>query len=128
MGFQVRGGREPLLADITLVRLLAGVHQVVLLEVGKLGEGFGTDVALEGPLARVGSQVDLKVGQLSEGLAADVAFVVHFAVSFAKRVWQTTVASGTWTSRTHGAATSRVGTAIRTEAAGWGASSGRHVR
>lgn len=62
MGLQVRGGREPLLADITLVRFLAGVHQVVLLEVGKLGEGFGTDVALEGPLARVGSQVDLEVG------------------------------------------------------------------
>lgn len=118
MGLQVRRGGETLLADITLVRLLAGVHQVVLLEVGKLGEGFGTDVTLEGPLARVSSQVHFKVGQLPEGLAADVAFVVHFAVSFAKWVWQTSIASGSWTSRTHWAATSRVGTTIRAEAAG----------
>lgn len=50
---------------------------------GKLGEGFGTDVALERPFAGMGSQVNLEVGELPEGLAANVALVVHFAVPFA---------------------------------------------
>lgn len=59
MRFQVRRGGESLLADITLMRFFASVHQMVLLQVGKLGEGFGTDVTLEGSLARVSTQVNL---------------------------------------------------------------------
>lgn len=47
VGFQVRSGGEPLVANITFVWFLTCVNQVVLLKVGKLGEAFGADVALK---------------------------------------------------------------------------------
>lgn len=74
--------------------VLTGVHEVVLLEVGELGEALGADVALERPLAGVRPQVDLEVRELSEGLAADVALVVHLAVLLLERVGQGPVAPG----------------------------------
>lgn len=125
--FEVRRGREPLLADITLVRFFAGVHEVMLLEVGQLGEGLGADVALEGPLARVRPEVDLEVGELAEGFAADVALVVHFTVTFAQRVRETSVAAGAWGSGTHGAAAAGVRASIRAEAAWRGDATGGHA-
>jgi hypothetical protein len=73
-------------------RRLTGMDEVVLLEVGQLGEALGADVALEGPLARVRPQVDLEIRELAEGLAADVALVMHLAVLLLEGVGQGPVA------------------------------------
>lgn len=76
------------------MRLLAGVDEVVLLEVGQLGEALGAHVALEGPLPRVGPQVHLQVRELAECLIADVAFVVHLAILLLQWVGQRSVTAG----------------------------------
>lgn len=101
------------------MRLLARVHQEVLLQVSQLGEALVAGLTLEGSLPTVDAKVDLRVGQersgwcgtawaprhararrrphlqvgqLSKGLAADVALVFDLAVLLLQRVRQCLVA------------------------------------
>lgn len=50
------------------MRLLAGVHQVVLLQVGQLGEAFVTGLTLEGSFSAVDPKMNLRVEEKSLGL------------------------------------------------------------
>lgn len=60
----------------------------MFLQMRKLREALGADVALEWSLARVRSKVDLQVRQLSKGLTTDIALIMHLAVLLLKRVRQ----------------------------------------
>lgn len=48
------------------MRLLAGVHQVVLLQVSQLGEAFAAGLTLEGPFSAVDPKVNLRVEEEEE--------------------------------------------------------------
>ena len=88
MSLQIAGGRKAFLADIALVRLLPRVHQMMLLEVGKLGETLGTNVTLEGPLTGVGSKVNFQIGKLPKGFETDVTLVVHLPILLLEWIWK----------------------------------------
>lgn len=83
------------MADITFVWLFAGVHQVVLLKMGKLGEAFRADVTLKGSLSRMRTQVHLEIAQLSKCLVTNVTLVVHLAIFLLKRIRQASITTGT---------------------------------
>jgi hypothetical protein len=81
MRIQIRRPAKSLLVNVTLMRFLSVVHQVMLLEVGQWSETFSTEVALfEWTFAGMRPQMDFQVRQLSECLVTNVAFVVHFTV------------------------------------------------
>lgn len=90
---EVARGAEALLARGALVRFLPGVHEVVLLQMCELGEGFSTGFAGKRTLSRVRAEVNLQVGQLAERFRANVAFVVDFPILLSKRIGQSFVSS-----------------------------------
>lgn len=80
VGSQVTREREVLVADLALVRLVAGVDEHVILEVGGLAEAAITDVALEGPAAVVHVHVRLEVAGRRKAFRAQAALVRLFLV------------------------------------------------
>lgn len=93
MGLEIRRGRESLATVRARKRLLARMHEYVLLQVRQLGETLGTRVALERSLARVHSQVHFQIRQLTERFRALLALVDYLAVLFAQRIRQRLVSA-----------------------------------
>lgn len=78
--FQVAGAAETLVTNRAFMWFLSRMDQVMLLEVGQLGEVLFTQVTLERPFPAVHSEMDLEIRQLSEGLHANVTFVFNLPV------------------------------------------------
>ena len=80
MGFEIGGTAEALAADVASMGLLSCVHQMVFLQMSKLGEALFARDAHKRTLACVRAQVNLQITQLTKRFVADITLVVHFTV------------------------------------------------